>query len=213
MLQLIFIAISFLALVLFYYGTGKNKRILAFSLLWLFLSGGMAYAGFFENTAARPPRFLLVAVVAVLLSIYFFKTITQSKIRPMFLVAVHILRVPVELVLYKLFLVKQVPVLMTFKGWNFDIITGIVAILILFYLLLVKSKLPRYFILTWNITGLFFLTTIVVIAILSAPLPIQQLAFDQPNVALLKFPFIYLPAYIVPVVYLSHFLSIKNVFK
>ncbi len=99
---------------------------------------------------------------------------------------------------------------MTFKGWNFDIIVGISAIILLTYLLITRHELPRPFMLWWNTLGLIFLGTIVSIAILSSPLPIQQFAFDQPNIAVLKFPYIYLPAYIVPVVCLSHILDLKQ---
>ncbi|MEM9987092.1 MAG: hypothetical protein AAF804_18515, partial [Bacteroidota bacterium] len=47
------------------------------------------------------------------------------------------------------------------------------------------------------------------IAILSAPLPFQQLAFEQPNVAVLRFPYVLLPGVVVPLVLLSHLLSLK----
>ncbi|MBK9635957.1 MAG: hypothetical protein IPO64_16130 [Bacteroidetes bacterium] len=99
---------------------------------------------------------------------------------------------------------------MTFKGWNFDILMGISAVFLLLYLLLTKRKLSRAFILIWNLLGLLLLVNIVIIGILSAPLPIQQLAFDQPNIAVLQFPFIFLPALLVPLVFLSHILTIKK---
>jgi len=51
---------------------------------------------------------------------------------------------------------------------------------------------------------------IVINAILSVPTPIQQFAFDQPNIAILYFPFTWLPCFIVPAVLLSHIVSIKK---
>jgi hypothetical protein len=62
----------------------------------------------------------------------------------------------------------------------------------------------------WNIAGVIFLSIIACIAILSAPLPLQQFAFEQPNIALLKFPYVFLPAFIVPLVFTSHFLMLKK---
>jgi hypothetical protein len=41
-------------------------------------------------------------------------------------------------------------------------------------------------------------------AILSAPGLFQTRAFDQPNVGVLYFPFVWLPGFIVPAVLLSH---------
>lgn len=210
MLSFSFTAITLLSLVLFYHGTGKDKRVLVFSLAWILFVGVVAYCGYFENTSAKPPRFLLVIIITTGLSVFFYNKVNRNKLNTNFLVAVHCIRLPVEVILYQLYLQNKVPILMTFKGWNFDILVGISAIFILLYLLLLKKKLSKSFVLVWNVLGLVFLTTIVGIAILSSPLPIQQLAFDQPNIAVLQFPFIYLPGYIVPLVFLSHIFTIQN---
>lgn len=208
-LPLIFIVITLLSVLFFYYGTGKDKRVLLLSIIWILVVGIMAYNGYFENISGRPPRFLFVLFGAMGLSVYFYKVIDKNRLHTDFLMAVHTLRLPVELVLYRLFLQKQVPELMTFRGWNFDILMGISAICILIYFLWTKEKMKNYFFMLWHITGLVLLTLIVLIAILSSPLPVQLLAFGQPNIAVLSFPFVYLPAYIVPVVYLSHILPIQ----
>ena len=129
------------------------------------------------------------------------------------LTAVHIVRIPVELVLFRLFLDGEIPKLMSFEGYNFDILMGISALLILLYKWRSGSLIQAQWLKIWNWAGIVFLSIIVVLAILSAPLPIQQLAFEQPNVAVLKFPFIYLPAFIVPLVYLSHFLALRELAK
>jgi hypothetical protein len=57
------------------------------------------------------------------------------------------------------------------------------------------------------------LFNIVLTAILSAPLPIQQLAFEQPNIAVMYFPFVYLPGFIVPIVLFSHLVSLKKLMQ
>ncbi len=119
----------------------------------------------------------------------------------------HIVRIPVELVLLWLYLQKAVPELMTFEGNNFDIVSGITSPLILW--MGFRQGLPkRVLLLGWNSICLVLLINIVVHAILSTPVPFQQFAFDQPNIAVLYFPFIWLPAFIVPVVLLMHLVSI-----
>jgi hypothetical protein len=65
----------------------------------------------------------------------------------------------------------------------------------------------------WNILCLGFLLNIVISAILSAPYPFQQLAFDQPNIGVLYFPFVWLPGCIVPLVFLSHVVAIRRVIQ
>ena len=210
MQSFIFIGITLLSFFLFYYGTGKHKRVMVVSMVWLLVVGMVSYSGYFTNTTARPPRFLLLIPAIIGLSVLLFKTVDKTKPRTNFLLAIHALRLPVEWILFQLFLQKKVPVIMTFKGWNFDIIMGISAILLLLYTLLTRKSISRRFFLVWNIAGLIFLTTIVAIAILSSPLPLQQFAFDQPNIAVLEFPFTYLPAFIVPLVYIVHVVAIKN---
>lgn len=123
---------------------------------------------------------------------------------------VHALRIPVEITLYYLFLQKQVPEIMTFNGLNFDIVIGISALIFFMLSQLFKINLGKKTLMVWNIIGLLFLLNIVVMAILSAPLPIQQLSFEQPNIAVLSFPYILLPSFIVPIVFLTHIISIKQ---
>jgi len=110
----------------------------------LLLIGGIAYSGYFENINAEPPRFLLVVLVAISLSFYFYRILKANKISTNHLITIHDTLVALELVLYELLLQKQIPVLMTFKGWNFDILMGVSAILILIYLLFPKRKLCSY---------------------------------------------------------------------
>jgi hypothetical protein len=112
-----------------------------------------------------------------------------------------------------LFLQGQIPQIMTFEGWNYDIIIGISALIIFVVLYFKEHLLSKTFMLIWNVTGVLFLAVIVLTAVLSAPLPIQLLAFDQPNVAVLKFPSVFLPADIVPLVLLTHLLTIKKILK
>ena len=126
-----------------------------------------------------------------------------------YLTILHVVRIPVELVLLWLFLHKDVPVLMTFEGSNYDILSGISAPFV-FYFVFIKNKLDRNFLVAWNLICIGLLANIVVIAILSAPFPFQQFAFDQPNIAILYFPYVWLPCCIVPLVLLSHLASIRT---
>ena len=121
----------------------------------------------------------------------------------------HIIRIPVEIGLYYLFLEKAIPQSMTFDGQNFDVIAGITAPFVAYY----SDKIGRKGLLIWNFVCLALLLNIVVTAFLSAPSPFQQLAFDQPNIAILYFPFSWLPTFIVPVVLFAHLASIRKLLK
>jgi hypothetical protein len=68
---------------------------------------------------------------------------------------------------------------------------------------------PKVFI-VWNFIGLIFPRYIVSLALLSSPLPIQPMAFEQPNVAVLEFPYSLLPTCVVPIVFIANVLRIKQ---
>jgi hypothetical protein len=208
-----FLVTTLLTLLLFYIGSGRDKRVLLVSTIWLALIGGLSITGFFENTTSLPPRYLLVFLGSTGLIIYLYKVLKTDRLNTKRLLLVQGLRLPVEIGLYQLFLQGQIPQIMTFEGWNYDIIIGISALIIFVVLYFKEHLLSKTFMLIWNITGVLFLAVIVLTAVLSAPLPIQLLAFDQPNVAVLKFPYVFLPAYIVPLVLLTHLLTIKKILK
>ena len=98
---------------------------------------------------------------------------------------------------------------MTFEGRNFDILSGLSAPVV-FYAVFIRRWMSRNLLLGWNIICLGLLINIVVHAVLAAPFDFQQLAFEQPNLAIFYFPFVWLPACIVPIVLLSHLAAIRQ---
>jgi len=124
----------------------------------------------------------------------------------------NVARIPIEMVLLWLFLSKTIPELMTCEGWNFDIIAGITAPIIA-YFGLTKTKLNQQVILICNFICIGLLLNIIVNAFFSAPSPTQKFAFEQPNIAILNFPFSWLPTFIVPIVLFGHLTSIRQLLK
>ena len=182
-------------------------------LVWLFIQALVALTGFYQDTSVLPPRFLLaIGPPLVLIALLFLTRRGRQFIESLnleTLTLLHIIRVPVEIVLFWLFLHKGIPEVMTFEGRNLDIISGITAPVI-YYLGFVSGKLWPRTILAWNLVCLALLVNIVTTAILSTPYPFQKFGFDQPNVAIFYFPFVWLPAMIVPVVLLSHLAAIRK---
>jgi hypothetical protein len=206
MLQITFTIATLLCLILFYYGTKKNKIVSLIYFTWLVITGSITLSGFFVS---NPKSFIVAIVSTIALSVFVFQKVDVGNINQKILLAIHLLRIPVEVILFGLFIQKKIPVLMTFQGWNFDIVIGITAIFFLLTAFRRESKIRDKVFLVWNVFGLIFLNIIVVIAILSSPLPIQQFGFEQPNIAILEFPFCFLPTIVVPIVALSHLLLIK----
>lgn len=202
-----------LALVLFYKATNHSKSFLTLFFAWILFQSVISLSGFYKIVNTIPPRFGLLIIPPLILTIIRFNTkkgkqyIDNLNIKTLTLF--HVIRIPVEVVLYWLFIHKSVPELMTFEGRNFDILSGISALFI-YYFGFVKNKLSRNILLIWNFLGLALLFNIVFNALLSLPSAFQQFAFDQPNIAILQFPFVLLPSVLVPLVLFSHLASIRQ---
>ena len=209
LLGISFLLITAASIGIFYYGTGKNRSIQLPLTIWILVIGMSSYLGFWENTTSFPPRMIILFLCIIGLVVFLIRQIEVTDIHEGWLTSIHILRIPVELTLLELFLSGQLPEIMTFQGWNFDIVVGITAIPLLvmrWFKVQISPTLLRY----WNIFGIVMLAIIVTIAILSAPTPLQQLAFEQPNRAVTQFPYTFLPAVVVPLVFLSHLLTLKR---
>jgi hypothetical protein len=178
---------------------------------WLVFQTSISLGGFYEKPDALPPRIFAFAVfpalLVIVLYLLFFRRNFVELLPLKTLTILHVIRIPVELVLLWLFQSGQVPQSMTFEGRNFDILSGITAPIV--YLIGFRGgQVNRALLTVWNIAALLLLLNVVTTAILSFPSPFQQLAFDQPNRAIMFFPYSLLPAVVVPIVLFSHLASL-----
>lgn len=183
--------------------------------LWLTIQAVLTYKNVYNSdTNSFPPNIMLMGIFpAILMIILLFVTKRgrgfMDSLPMKHLTYLNFVRVPVEIVLFWLFLNKVIPEIMTFEGRNFDILAGISAPIIAYYGF-TKLKISRGAILIWNFICLGLLVNIVGTALLSAPSPVQKFAFDQPNIAIVYFPFSWLPTFIVPIVLFGHLTSIRQ---
>jgi len=203
-------------LFLFYRATQNSKGFLVLISIWLFLQSAIGISGFYTITHTMPPRFQLLLLPPLVFTIVQFITkkgrLFIDSLNLKALTIIHIVRIPVEIILYWLFIYRAVPELMTFEGRNFDIIAGITSPFI-FYFGLVKNKINKPILIAWNIFCIGLLINIIVNGMLSAPTPFQQFGFDQPNIAVLHFPFMFLPACIVPIILFSHLATLRQLIR
>ena len=182
---------------------------------FLIIQAVLSFFGIYkDDPESMPPKIILLAVIPALLAIVFIFNTRKGKLfidslSMQMLTYIHVIRIPVELVLYGLFISGAIPELMTFQGRNLDILAGITAPLVGFFGIW-QGKMNKASLLAWNFICLGLLLNIVVNAVLSAPSPFQQFGFDQPNVAILNFPFSWLPAFIVPLVLFAHLAAIRK---
>jgi hypothetical protein len=212
-IPLTFIITTLLAAMLLYRAGNYAKPLIVITLVWLAIQAVIGLSGFYMVSSGTPPRFALLLMPPVVFIALLFLTKRGRSFADGFdaktLTLIHIVRIPVELTLYWLFIHKAVPEVMTFEGRNFDILCGLTAPII-YYFGYVKRVLNKGILLAWNIACLLLVANIVVTAVLSAPFSFQKLGFEQPNVALFYFPFIWLPAFVVPAVLFAHVASIRK---
>ncbi len=125
------------------------------------------------------------------------------------LIGLQSFRVFVEILLWRLFVLDKMPIQMSFEGRNWDVVTGITAIVIAY--LVGKEKISKTGIAIWNIGGLVLLINIVSIAILSMPTPFRMFMNEPANTIVTQFPASWLPAFLVPLADGLHFLSLRKI--
>ena len=211
--SLVFALTTLLTVFLFYKAANYSKVVLFTLFVWLAAQGFIALSGFYTHTNVLPPRFALAILPPLIFIVYLISSQRGRQFTASLdlktLTLLHTIRIPVELVLLWLFIQYKVPQLMTFEGRNFDILSGITAPLV-YYFGFVKPQWSKKIVLVWNFICLGLLINIVMIAIFSAPFPFQKLAFEQPNIAVFYFPFVWLPCCVVPLVLLSHLSAIQQ---
>jgi hypothetical protein len=209
----VFVGTVLLTLLLLYKATGFSKRVMLATLAWLLLQAVIGLSGFYTVTTGGPPRFALLLLPPLVFILMLFvlpggkRFVDGLDLR--FLTLLHIVRIPVELTLYWLYMHRAVPRAMTFEGRNFDILCGLTAPLV-WYFGFVKPRLGKRVLIGWNVVCLLLLANIAVTAVLAASPRFQQFGFEQRNIALFYFPFVWLPCCLVPAVLLAHLVAIRQ---
>lgn len=187
--------------------TVKTNFVIVVWIAWLLIVSTAAATGIFQE---YPPSFVFILLGSLFCALI---TLRCSNFSVKFMnrfYTIHSLRIIVEVVLFKLYIQKKIPIEMTFEGWNIDLFFGLSALVILCYTRTKRLHIGNTALMAWNVCGLILVTWVLLIGILSSPLPLQQLAYSMPNMAVLEFPYVLLPSVIVPLVMLSHLAAIKR---
>jgi hypothetical protein len=170
-------------------------------VVWMSIQAALTLSGFYANKPnSFPPKIVLFGILPMMVLTISLLIITY----------LHIVRIPVEIALYWLFLQKAIPEIMTFEGRNFDILAGISAPLMVYFY---KKGMNPKLLIAWNIMALILLVNIVFTAIFSTETPLQKFGFEQPNIAIIHFPFSWLATFIVPAVLFSHLATLRILLK
>jgi hypothetical protein len=95
---------------------------------------------------------------------------------------------------------------MSYSGRNFDIITGITAVIVA--ALLVAGRGGRILVAAWNVVGLGLLVNIIIVALVSTPM-VALFGPDRLNIWITYPPFIWLPAVMVLAALTGHLIIFR----
>lgn len=194
-----------------------SPRLWAAVLVWQAAMGALAWNGYFQHFdepwRALPTVALGIAAAGWIAS----RPLDGSG--PWLLeapasawVAVQSFRLPLEIWLYSLFSAGVVDRRMTFAGANADIAVGLSAPLLVAFMHWRGGIEPglRRWLLAWNVLGLMLLLNVVVIAVLSMPLPFKVFTTEPATRFVAEFPFVWLPTLLVPVALMAHIVSLRR---
>lgn len=190
-------------------GPSRARRFLLAAAAWFGVALALAASGTLRDTDTFPPRMLLVMIPMLLLpSLLAFSKVGTALIEHVpiaTLVGFHAFRLPLELVMHRAASEGTMPPQMTFTGWNFDILTGVSALVVA--ALAAKGLASRALIVAFNVLGSSLLVAIGVIAVASLP---AFKAFGSEaalvNTWVAEAPFVLLPAGLVSSALFGHLL-------
>ena len=197
-------------------GAGLQGKTMLVLIAWLMLLAMGAIGGFFINFDAFPPRPFFAVLGSAILLVILAKNKTFNKILlPVpkeWIFYFQFFRVPLEVLLWLLFIENIIPVQMTFEGYNFDIVPALIGP-ILGYFIFKKKILSEKWAIAWNFIGIATVLTIVTIATLSMPTALRAFENEPSNTIIGYFPFIWLPGFLVPMAILMHIVSLKQLLR
>ena len=128
---------------------------------------------------------------------------------PAWPVAAQAFRIAVEIVLWQLAVAGVIPDLLSFTGRNWDLLVGLSAPVVA-YACFVRRAWPARVAVWWNWAGIAILLNVVVHAQLSAPTPWRIFETDPPTTFIADLPYVWLPAFLVPLAWLLHAVSLRQ---
>lgn len=190
--------------------SGRTIWLMTGILAWMLLLSFLASIGVFAKFELIPPRLPMILFLGMLTLLFI---ITRSATKRMaqaiplhWPLVLQGFRLPLEFILWALFINNALPEQMTFSGYNYDVLSGIFGLVIgaVWYKGWLKSKAALW---VYNVVGLALLLTIVTIAVLSFPTGFRYFMNDPPNTIVAHVPYVWLPGVYVMTALFLHLFS------
>ena len=152
--------------------TALGNRFMAAVLGWIGLVLLAAWSGVLQRWDLRPPPLMGLLAAILGLGIVIARSTAGDRLArglPLAaLVGLQSFRLPLEVVMHGAAERGLMPVQMSYAGRNFDVITGLTAVILAVWLRF--GHPPRAIVSVWNVMGLLLLANIVTVAVLSTPM-------------------------------------------
>ena len=184
------------------------------SAVWMTATWRAAESGVLRLWDATPPPFAvlvvgILGVTAVLACTAYGRRLALGL--PLWvIIGIQGFRLPLELAMHAMYERGVMPEQMSYSGRNFDIVTGITALMVAW---LVRSgRVGRRVVLTWNVLGLLLVLNVVTVGILSTP-RFRLFGDARLNVFITYPPFVWLPAVMVLAALAGHLIVFRAVLR
>ena len=178
--------------------------------IWLAAQAAAALSGWLAHFDQRPPPIVIwfasMLVMTLALAWSPFGRRFADKLPFVALIGFQAFRLPLELVMHRAAVAGIMPNVMSFTGYNFDIVSGATALPLALYAW--RRPLPRPVIMLWNLTGQLLLIAIAVIAFAATPV-FRAFGDDQLNVWVTEFPYVWI-AVMVAAALFGHVVTLRK---
>ncbi len=214
--SLIFGLTTLLTVFTFYKAAGSSEATLYVMAAWISLQTCISLSGFYAEAPAMQFRLLLVVMPPITLVAGLFLTkrgkAYLNRLDVHLLSIIHIVRIPVDLVIYWLFIARMLPYEATCGGGSLDIFAGFSAPVV-YYFGMLKHWINWFGLFCWNILSMGLLVNLGVKSVLFAPCVFGEPGAGPTAGAVSYFPFVFLPSMMIPIILISHLAVIRKLIK
>jgi len=178
--------------------------------VWMVAMAVAALSGLLGRFEMRPPPMIIwfASMVALTLALAwspfgrrFAETLPFAA-----LIGFQAFRLPLELVMHRAAVAGIMPNVMSFTGYNFDIITGVTALPVAW--LAWRGSAPRWLLVLWNLTGQVLLLIVATVALVASPI-FRAFGDGQLNVWVTEFPYVWI-AVMVAAALFGHVVTLRK---
>jgi hypothetical protein len=180
--------------------------------IWLGYALLLGFTGVVARTQLLPPGIALLTLPIILSLLTLTLTgpgaVLARRFPLQLLLGFQVFRTGVELSLHHLWSLGLAPRIITLAGGNIEILIAVTAPVAAW--LVSKGRAGRRVAWAWNLIGLLSLGNVVIRAVLSAPGPLHLIHTEVPDVAILTYPFTFIPGFMVPLALVLHILAFRS---